>query len=191
MLSRELRRAAAKAQRKAGRPKQFHRTRRQMLEDYGVGVFARFTPLTEDQKVRLKLIMHARFNAILQGSTEKHDWCYIGAALVEGYATAKAIANDAQRDGWMRDIKRAAKMFDAAAVHFQETGIVSEANVLAVQEVLQNFDDLKYEGSFNRQDNIDVLSYADTHYEQLVTEMFDGTPKSSMLDKEESCKPNC
>lgn len=185
MLSRELRRAAAKAQRKTGRPRQFHRTRRQMLQDFGVGVFAKFTPLTEGQKDRLKLVMAARINAILAGSTDPHDWSYVAASLLEGYVTAKAIANDEQRDGWIRDIKGAAKLFDAAAVHFQNTGIVSEANILAVDEVLKDFDDLKYEGPFDRQDNIDVLNYVSANRAQIMIELFDGKPKAGLLDKEE------
>ena len=181
--SRELRRAVAKANRRSGRKTQHHKTPRQILQDSGVGVFTRFVPLTDDQKTRLGLALQGRINNVMDGSPKREDWSYLLSSLIEGYLTVRCIADDRIRGEWMRDVKAAAKLFDAAVTHFQRTGIVTQANISAVAGVLTDLEALKYDGSVNRADNVAILNYANENFESVVKELFDGMPQCGLLEE--------
>lgn len=180
--SRELRRAVAKANRRSGRKTQHHKTPRQILQDTGVGVFTRFVPLTDDQKTRLGLALQGRISNVLDGSPKREDWSYLLSALIEGYLTVRCIADDRIRGEWMRDVKAAARLFDAAATHFQRTGIVAQANISTIANVLTDLEELKYSGSVNRADNVAILNYANENFKSVVKELFDGMPQCGLLE---------
>lgn len=181
--SRELRRAVAKANRRSGRKTQHHKTPRQILQDTGVGVFTRFVPLTDDQKTRLGLALQGRINNVMDGRSKREDWSYILSALIEGYLTVRCIADDRARESWMRDVKAAARLFDAAATHFQRTGIVAQTNIGTIANVLTDLEELKYSGSVNRADNVAILNYANENFESVVKELFDGMPQCGLLEE--------
>lgn len=170
--SRELRRAVAKVNRRSGRKTQHHKTPRQILQDSGVGVFTRFVPLTDDQKTRLGLALQGRINNVMDGSPKREDWSYLLSSLIEGYLTVRCIAD-----------KAAARLFDAAATHFQRSGIVTQANISAVAGVLTDLEALKYDGSVNRADNVAILNYANENFESVVIELFDGMPQCGLLEE--------
>ena len=176
--SRELRRAVAKANRRSGRKTQHHKTPRQILQDTGVGVFTRFVPLTDDQKTRLGLALQGRIN----GSPKREDWSYLLSSLIEGYLTVRCIADDRIRGEWMRDVKAAARLFDAAATHFQRTGIVVQANIGTIANLLTDLEELKYSGSVNRADNVAILNYANENFKAVVLELFGGMPQCGLLE---------
>lgn len=181
--SRELRRAVAKSNRRSGRKTQHHKTPRQILQDTGVGVFTRFVPLTEDQKTRLGLALQGRINNVMDGSPKREDWSYLLSALIEGYLTVRCIADDRIRNEWMRDVKAAARLLDAAATHFQRSGIVTQANISAVAGVLTDLEALKYDGSVNRADNVAILNYANENFKAVVLELFGGMPQCGLLEE--------
>ena len=181
--SRELRRAVAKANRRSGRKTQHHKTPRQILQDTGVGVFTRFVPLTDDQKTRLGLALQGRINNVLDGSPKREDWSYLLSALIEGYLTVRCIADDRIRNEWMRDVKAAARLFDAAATHFQRSGIVVKENIGTIANVLTDLEELKYSGSVNRADNVAILNYANENFKSVVKELFDGMPQCGLLEE--------
>ena len=181
--SRELRRAVAKANRRSGRKTQRHKTPRQILQDTGVGVFTRFVPLTDDQKTRLGLALQGRINNVMGGSPKREDWSYLLSALIEGYLTVRCIADDRIRGEWMRDVKAAARLFDAAATHFQRTGIVAQANIGPIAGVLTDLEALKYDGAVNRADNVAILNYANENFKSVVMELFGGMPQCGLLEE--------
>lgn len=80
------------------------------------------------------------------------------SSLIEGYLTVRCIADDRIRGEWMRDVKAAARLFDAAATHFHRSGIVTQANISAVANVLMDLEELKYGGAVNRADNVQILT---------------------------------
>lgn len=180
--SRELRRTVAKANRRSGRKTQHHKTPRQILQDTGVGVFTRFVPLTDDQKTRLGLALQGRINNVMDGSPKREDWSYLLSALIEGYLTVRCIADDRIRGEWMRDVKAAARLFDAAATYFQRSGIVVKENIGTIANVLMDLEDLKYGGSVNRADNVAILNYANENFRPVVMELFGGMPQCGLLE---------
>ena len=83
----------------------------------------------------------------------------------------------------MRDVKAAAKLFDAAATHFQRSGIVTQANISSVAGVLTDLEELKYGGAVNRADNVAILNYANENFKSVVMELFDGMPQCGLLEE--------
>ncbi len=119
----------------------------------------------------------------MDGSPKREDWSYLLSSLIEGYLTVSCIADDRIRGEWMRDVKAAARLFDAAATHFQRTGIVTRANISAVANVLTDLEELKYSGAVNRADNVAILNYANENFKPVVLELFGGMPQCGLLEE--------
>ena len=177
-LPRALRRQIKKKIRKPGAARQNHKSPRELLIDNGVATFARFVPLSDEQIDSLGLATEGRILSILEGSKEARDWGYLASGLMEGYLTAKALMPGDEQDYYVKQAQCAARLLDAAALHFERDGKVAETNINVVAEVLREFDDLKYHSVFDRADNLQILNYLSDHLDQTIIEVFRGKPKS-------------
>ena len=106
-----------------------------------------------------------------------------GFFLFENALHPSVCHYDRIRGEWMRDVKAAARLFDAAATHFQRTGIVAQANIGTIANVLTDLEELKYCGSVNRADNVAILNYANENFESVVKELFGGMPQCGLLEE--------
>lgn len=183
-LSRKLRRAIEKAKCKTGRAKQMHKDARGLLCENGYGVFSRFIDMEESDYDTMERFLWLRLSLVKDGSKNNDDWACVVTGLLEGYNLARAVADDAQREGFIREMKRGAKLYDGMRYHFQETGEVLQANLEALRDVLRLASDLKRCGSFNRQDLLDVIIDIEKNFKDRVCELFDGVPRSGIIELE-------
>ncbi len=188
MSNREIRRALAKARRKAGRAKQLHKNSTALLNK-GFGPFARFVMMEDEDYDNMERFVWQRLKLVREGSTNDDDWACLVTALLEGYNLARVIVDDTQRDSFIREMRRGAKLYDVLRYHYQKTGEVLHENLDALQEVLIVASDLKRCGSFDRQDLLDVIENVRDNFMPLLLELFDGMPKSGIVECEQYITP--
>lgn len=175
-LSRQARRALAKAKRKPSQRVQHHRSRNQILKEDGFRAFAALIPVTEDEHRHMDTFLLLRYKMCRNGEGDSEAWGCLLECLFEGWMLVSR-GDVVNPDTAKRLVRSAAKAWDAALVHFKQTGEIAEPNMDQLLTAINTILDLKK--SYRRSELLQLTEYIEAHTDQMVLELFDGeAPKS-------------
>lgn len=179
-LPRSVRRAFEKAQKKSGRATQHHKKASEIINN-GYGALAPIIPVTDTEHCHMDSFLMIRYRECREGRGDSDMWTCLFTALLEGWSILKHVPLEGA-DYLRRTLMAAARAWDAAFLHFRETGIVNESNMDVLLSAINMVLDLKRD--FRRDELICVIESLEKHINEYVHEIFDGgTPKSGWEPK--------
>ena len=176
LTRRELKRLAKRSVKQSGRRKQRHLSNAELVNRNGLGAYARFVPLTPQQEEKTETFIRLHLSLCRQGTREETSWLTVISGLMEGYLISKFAFDEVGRHDYRRQFESAARLWDAAYLHMQETGNALTANLDAIGEAIDVMCAMKKQ--MRRDELCAVIDVLRDNFDRHLVLMLGREPKS-------------